>query len=295
MIRRIAWPALALVLAFCSPAMAQDQKFEMKSNVVYGKGGDKELHMDIAIPKGKGPFPAIVAIHGGSWRSGNKMMFLPLITRLAKLGYVAATIEYRFAPKHKFPAQIEDSKCAVRYLRANAKTLKINSKKIGAIGFSAGAHLALLLGTMDKDDGLEGKGGHAGHSSKVQTVVNYFGPTDMRTFSGKIIEDFLGSKKDKPENYKKASPLLYLDKSDPPVMTLHGTKDPLVPYKQALDLDKALKKLGIANQLWTAKDEGHGWGGEKLEKSAQPAIAFLDKHLKNSKAKPVAKKKKKFY
>ncbi|MDF1660794.1 MAG: alpha/beta hydrolase [Planctomycetota bacterium] len=293
MIRRIAWPLLALGLVFCSPALAQDQKFEMKSNVVYGKGGDKELHMDIAIPKGKGPFPAVVAIHGGSWRSGNKMMFLPLIARLAKLGYVAVTIEYRFAPKYKFPAQIEDSKCAVRYLRANAKALKIDTKKIGAIGFSAGAHLALLLGTMNKADGLEGKGGHASHSSKVQTVVNYFGPTDVRTFSGKIIEDFLGgSKKDKPEVYKKATPLLYLDKSDAPVITLHGTKDPLVPYKQALDLDKALKKLGIANQLWTAKDEGHGWGGEKLEKSAQAAIAFLDKHLKGTKT---VEKKKKFY
>lgn len=302
MIARIAWPMFILSLFFTVPAVAQEKKFKIKSNVVYGKGADKELHMDIAIPEGKGPFPAVVAIHGGSWRSGNKAMFLPLIARLAKQGYVAATIEYRFAPKYQFPAQIEDSKCAVRYLRANAKTLKIDSNRIGAVGFSAGAHLALLLGTMDKDDGLEGKGGHAGHSSKVQTVVNFFGPTDVRSFKGRIIEDFLGgSKKDKPEAYKKATPLLYLDKSDAPVITLHGTKDPLVPYQQALDLDKALKKLGIANELWTAKGEGHGWGGEKLEKSAQAAIAFLDKHLKSAKAKaatkkaPEKKKKKKFY
>jgi acetyl esterase/lipase len=292
--RSIALALFALVL-IASPVLAQEEKaYTVKTNVVYGKGGDRALHLDIASPKGEGPFPAVVAIHGGSWRSGNKAMFRPLIVRLAKRGYVAVTIEYRFAPKDVFPAQIEDSKCAVRYMRANAKALKIDPKRIGAVGFSAGAHLALLLGTMNEKDGLEGSGGHKGFSSKVQAVANFFGPADIRGFSGQTIEDFMGgNQKDKGELYKKASPLLYIDKSDAPVITLHGTKDPLVPYKQALDLDKKLKEVKIPTVLWTAEGQGHGWGGAKLEESAQAAIKFLDKYLKAPEVTKKAPKKKK--
>src|SRR5262249_22409445 len=149
------------------------------------------LQLDLAMPKdGDGPFPAVVCIHGGGWRGGSRQDLtrsIPplggrsLIEYLAGRGYVAATVSYRLAPKDKFPAQIEDCKAAVRWLRANAKKYKINPERFGAVGFSAGGHLVSLLGTSDKDDALEGNGGNPEQSSRVQAVVNFFGPTDFTT------------------------------------------------------------------------------------------------------------------
>src|SRR5439155_20624493 len=131
--------------------------------------------------------------------------------------------------------QIEDVKAAVRWLRANAKTYKIDSDRIGAIGFSAGAHLACLLGVTNKDDGLEGKGGNPDQSSRVQCVVSFFGPTDLtlndwtKEVEEGILIPFLGATiKDKPELYKKASPVTFVTKDAPPILFFHGDKDKLV-------------------------------------------------------------------
>src|SRR6476660_900073 len=130
--------------------------------------------MDIARPeKAAKPAPCIVVIHGGGWRGGNFKVHVPQILDFAKRGYVSATVQYRLVPTARFPSQIEDVKCAVRYLRANADKYNIDKNRIGAIGFSAGAHLSMLLGTMDKKDGLEGDGGSPSESSKVQAVVSY--------------------------------------------------------------------------------------------------------------------------
>src|SRR5712691_3000594 len=117
---------------------------------------------------GTAPFPALVCIHGGGWRIGNRQQLDQSIETFAGRGYVAVTVSYRLAPQAKFPAQIEDCKATVRWLRANAKDLKINPERIGALGFSAGAHLACLLGTTDERDGLEGDGGNPKQSSRVQ-------------------------------------------------------------------------------------------------------------------------------
>ncbi len=133
---------------------------------------------------------------------GNKSMYDGTIQEFAKHGYVVATVGYRFAPRYLFPAQVEDVKCAVRYLRAHAKDLHINAAKFGALGESAGGHLSLMLGLMNKEDGLEGDGGNPEQSSKVQAVVNYFGPADfVQKVDGEelneagrmIVKNFLGT------------------------------------------------------------------------------------------------------
>jgi acetyl esterase/lipase len=287
--------AALLTSAGLSSAFAEDA-YELKKDIVYGKGADQDLLLDLARPKtGKGPFPAIIAIHGGSWRRGNKASFRPFIVMAAKRGYVAITVSYRFAPKYKFPSQVEDVKCAVRWLRANAKKYNINPNKIGAFGASAGGHLALLLGLMDASDGMEGGGGHGGHSSKVQAVVNFFGPTDyqggeINDYGKKVLGDFLGgTREQKPEVYKAAAPVTYVTKNDAPVQTHHGTADKIVPYDQALRLQKALKKAGVKNELHTVEKGGHGWGGEKLLDSVNKTFKWFDKHLKGAKAGAVAK------
>src|SRR5262249_41722287 len=151
---------------------------------------------------------------------------------LAGRGYVAVTVDYRLAPKHKFPAQIHDCKAAVRWLRANAKKYKIDPERIGAVGFSARGHLACFLGTSRKQDKLEGEGGNAEQSSRVQAVVSFFGPTHLshKNWSAdvekNILVPFLGDTVDKnPDVYQKASPITYVSNEAPPFLFFHGDKD----------------------------------------------------------------------
>jgi acetyl esterase/lipase len=271
-------------------AQAQEKKFEVQteSELVYGKGGDKELKLDLAMPKdAEGPFPAVVCIHGGGWHGGSRQDLAKTIEVLAGRGYVAVTIAYRLAPTFTFPAPIEDCKAAVRWLRANAKKYKVNPERIGALGYSAGGHLACLLGTSDKSDGLEGNGGNAEQSSRVQAVVSFFGPTDLtRTDWNKDVEKnvltpFLGGTlTEKPEVYKKASPVTYVTKDDPPFLFFHGTKDPLVPLEHSKALAEKLKAAGVSADVVVMEGEGHGWGGEKLVKTLEQMVAFLDEQLK---------------
>src|SRR5262249_25612572 len=150
---------------------------EIIKDVVYGNAGGEDLKLDLAAPKGLDhAVPLIVWIHGGAWKGGNKEEFQNAIRESAQAGYVAASLAYRLAPKHVFPAQVEDCKCAIRWLRANAERLHIDPNRIGVVGSSAGAHLAMMLGAMDSSDGLDDSGGSLGQSSRVNVAVSYAGP-----------------------------------------------------------------------------------------------------------------------
>jgi len=180
MFRRIFTLSIAITLTATLTVHAQNAKIKTEKNIVYGKGGDVDLELDLAMPaEGKGPFPAVVCVHGGGWKAGNRQSLGQLTEILAKHNFVAVTVTYRFAPKHKFPAQIEDCKASVRWLRAKAEKYNINPDKIGAVGFSAGGHLVSLMGAADEKAGFEGNGGNPKQSSKVHAVVSFFGPTDF--------------------------------------------------------------------------------------------------------------------
>ncbi len=258
-------------------------------DIEYGTGGGEKLRLDLAKPeKMERAAPCILVIHGGGWTNGDKRQHTDLIYKFAQQGYVAATVQYRFCPKHLFPAQVEDVKCAVRYLRAHAEEHKINPALFGAIGFSAGGHLSMMLGTMGKDDGLEGKGGHADQPSQVQCVVAFFGPTDLtRTdftpLSVGIVSNFMGTtpEDDKGER-KRASPLTYVDQGDAPLLIFQGTKDPLVPHTQALVMTEALTKAGVPGrvELLIGGDHGGNWGGDEYVRSWDESLRFFSKHLK---------------
>jgi acetyl esterase/lipase len=290
------------VLVLLVPALqAAPPEVVTEKNIVYGKGADEELKLDFARPKGDGPFPLVVCIHGGAWMAGNRAAHLGTIKMLAENGYAAATVQYRLAPKYQFPAQVEDVKCAVRFLRANAKKYNLDPMKVAALGDSAGGHLSLLLGMMNPEDGLEGKGGSPEQSSKVQAVVNYYGPTEFATWAPTkagdamlrlglqrdgdgILKGWLGTSDRKAEVMKKASPLTYVDSKDPPVLTFQGTLDPLVQPQQAKVLHEALKKAGVPEQLEILENAAHGWGGKLKEKTDKQTVEFLDKHLKGKKS-----------
>ncbi len=283
-------------LGFALDNPAAEPKVE--KGIVYGKGGDTNLELNIATPPGKGPFPAIVLIHGGGWKSGSykDQIMTMILVRLAKSGYVTTSIQYRLTPTGaRFPAQIEDCKCAVRWMRGNAEKYQIDPKRIGALGGSAGAHLALLLGLTNKDDGMDGSGDlkpeYAKESSSVQAVVNLFGPVDLLIGNwGKDTNPLLvgllgGTVEDKKGLAKQASPITYIQASRtiPPIITFHGTKDTTVPYIHATKLQEALDKIHAQAKLVTMEGEGHGWFGEKLDKTLQQTVNFFDENLKGKK------------
>lgn len=280
--------------------LAQSQlsaEVTVQEDVTYGKAGDVELKLDIAVPEGEGPFPAIVFIHGGGWYAGNRQAYKAAISEAAKRGYVAATITYRLmkfdeAKKETttaepiFPAQIHDAKAAIRWLRANAEKYHVDPERIGVTGASAGGHLSLLVGLTDKDSKLEGESGHPDQSSRVQAVVNVFGPTEMASCHDAssvawIFRLFMGgTPEETAETYKAASPVTYATKDDPPVLTLQGDKDTLVPVAQATLLDEKMKAAGAKHTLKVFEGQGHGFAGKYNEEAMKAMWDFFDEHLK---------------
>lgn len=281
---------LTLLLATWSAAgaaaPAPPADVEFLPDITYATVEGEALQLNLAMPKdAKGALPCIVIIHGGAWRAGHRNAHNDLTWQFARRGYVAATVSYRFCPRHPFPAQVQDVKAAVRFLRANAEKYHVDPQRLGAIGFSAGAHLSMMLGTMDKSDGLDDVGDHRDQSSKVQAVVSFFGPADFNLplpdASRGLVRDFLGgTKEEKAEAYTKASPVTYVDRSDAPMLLFQGTKDPLVPHEQAYAMVEAMTRAGVPGRLEILVGAGHGWGNPDLLRTAQASFAFFEQHLK---------------
>ena len=258
-------------------------------NVTYARYGDRTLEMDIYRPKGAwGELPAIVCIHGGGWAKGSRVNHGVPAKALAARGYVAATISYRLSGEKQFPAQIQDCKAAVRFLRANARKFGINSDKIGALGLSAGGHLTALLATSGGVKELEGKGGNVDFSSTIQAAIPMGAQTDFlsertREISNtkEIWQNFLGgSMEEKTATYRLASPLHHLDKNDPPVWFITGEKDD--PSTHANAFRKRMKQLGIPSDLTVIKGAPHPFLGRQdwFDETIDTADKFFAKHLK---------------
>lgn len=269
------------------PNRALDMKslpFRQELNVVYGHAGGEDLQLDIYVPKDVAePAPTVVLLHGGGWACGSHEVFRPMAAAFAAQGYVAASVGYRLAPRYKFPAQIQDVKCAVRWLRANRQRYPIDSERIAVMGYSAGGHLALLLGLTEAEDGLEGDGGNTEQSSRVQAVINISGPSDLMSpewpeVTGRIICDFMGGCREQiPAAYRTASPVSHAHRGAPPVLTIHGTKDEVVPYQQAELLHTALRKARVRSRLMPIHGGDHGaWNGKQQQRIATAILDFLE-------------------
>jgi putative heme-binding domain-containing protein len=267
-------------------------------NLEYVPGGHERQKLDLYLPeKSSGPLPVIVWIHGGAWLGGNKdnPSGLEFVTR----GYALAGINYRLSQHAKFPAQIEDCKAAIRWLRANAKTYNLDPNHIGVWGASAGGHLVAMLGVTGGAKELEGKEGNLNQSSRVQCVVDWFGPADLAKMGeqsgsdsqvkhdapdspeSKLIGGPILENKDKANQ---ASPVNYVTKEAAPFLIMHGDKDRVVPYAQSEELAAALKKAGV--EVTLKKVEGAGHGGREFNTPDNRKLieAFFDKHLKKNTA-----------
>jgi acetyl esterase/lipase len=220
--------------------------------VEYGRVGNRPLLLDLYSPaQRQGAVPGIVLIHGGAWKGGRKEDYTIYGRKLAQLGYVVASIGYRLSGEAKFPAALEDCKCAVRWMRANSAKLGVNPDALGVAGGSAGGHLALMVGYTANRPEFEGTGGHAGVSSAVQAVVDIYGPADLTTdfvrnnpFANQVVREFLGKTMDADlPLYQQASPVTYISPQTPPTLILHGTIDDVVPIGQS---DLLAEKLTAA-------------------------------------------------
>jgi acetyl esterase/lipase len=294
---------VVLVTALCLPlgtdstfaGSPDPQEISLKVGIIYGLGGGEPLKLDLASPDpAAGELPAIVFIHGGGWRYGDRTAYRSAIVEAALRGYVAVSVDYRLTdpdksgkPKYPFPACVEDVKCAVRWLRGNAKKLHVDPNRIGVTGDSAGGHLSLMVGLTDASAGLEGKGGNPDMSSRVQAVVNIFGPTDMASLhpaskkaADRLDELLGGPPSHDPELYRVASPVTYVSKDDPPTLTIHGTKDVVVVPEQAAELDAAMKKVGVPHTLLMIEGQGHGFQGKAATAAREETFKFFDEQLK---------------
>lgn len=263
----------------------------VKKAIEYGKGGEVALKLDLYQPTPENNSadqlqPAIIFVHGGAWKGGNREIYHYYCVKLAEQGYVAATISYRLSDVAPFPAAVQDVKCAVRWLRANAERFHIDPNRIAVAGGSAGGHLAMMAGYATDNPELEGTGGHSEVSSRVQAVVNFYGPTDLTSDFARgsdVVVTFLGGVTyDKsPELYRLASPSTHVSPDDPPTLILHGSIDNVVPISQAEIIVDRLQAVGVPYEY----DRIEGWPHTMdLEANVNrhclaKIIEFLDKHL----------------
>ena len=270
------------------PSAAADRPdLDIRLDIEYGTAGGQLLMLDFAKPTlcRDQKVPLVVYVHGGSWNSGDKSIaFLMNDARMFfQLGFAVASLNYRLTPAYQFPAQVNDCKLAIRYLRQNAAALGFDPDRIGIWGPSAGGHLVAMMGLAGPADGLEGPG-LEGVSSRVKAVVEHYGPTDFTDMVSmnqisemNLLVDFLGCDPRVCLNVARiASPVTYVSADDPPVLCMHGDKDTTVPYRQAELLAGQLKSVGNACALIKVKNAGHMFIPSPVTADISPSEEMLE-------------------
>jgi len=273
----------------CAADVAVPEDVIFERGVEFSNPDNQHLQLDLAQPKsGAGPFPTIVCIHGGGFRAGTREGYDKLCTTFAQHGYVAATVTYRLSPAYQFPAAVHDCKAAVRWLRAQAAKYKIDPKRIGAMGGSAGGHLALFLGVTAGVDEFEGEG-NKDQSSAVNCVVSFAGPSDFTKSYGKSVDAhevlplfFGGNLEQKRREHIRGSPLYWVTPRAAPTLCIHGTEDNYVAHEQAVWMIDRLKACGVEAELLSIPGAGHGLKGDDAQKGDAAMFDFFARHLGGS-------------
>ncbi len=244
-------------------------KGQVFRDLAYVTNGHDRQKLDLYLPEGAGPFPLIIWVHGGAFREGSKENPVPL-AYLAE-GFAVASLNYRLSQHAIFPAQVQDCKSAVRWLRKHAGDYHLDAQRIVAWGESAGGHLAAMLGVTGGADAFD-VGENLDVSSRVQAVVDFFGPTDFLQMdahrpTGGMVHELPDSPESQlvgglitelPEAVRQANPVTYASPKACPFLIVHGDCDPLVPYHQSELLAAALREAGGPVMFYTVVGGGHG-------------------------------------
>jgi acetyl esterase/lipase len=286
---------LFAILGTSANAAAPSPPLPTFANVVYGSIGGQNETMDVYLPRTTtGSHPCVVLVHGGGWFFGDKSFYTTFASELASDGYVAASINYRMLPKWPYPAELDDTQLAVRYLRAHATEYHIDSARFGAVGDSAGGYLVAMLGlrgTRDKSLPL------SQYSSRVQAVFDLYGPTDFTVDPATtplpkegiaIVQAFLhATQTENPALYKSSSPITYVSPAAAPFLIVHGSSDDLVPFDQSVRLAKALAANKVSVTLLAVAGAPHGFLNSQHPGIFEAMAArFFDEHLKHTASVP---------
>jgi len=288
--------ALLAVIFIAIPIEAQEaetfsvdvgNRYRIRPDVVYDVSNGHQNKLDVIYPRAATePVPTVVYIHGGGWVGGDKAGAVLQVLPYLEMGWAAVNVEYRLARVSKAPGAVEDCRCALLWVVRNAKEYHIDPSRLVVTGHSAGGHLSLTTGMLKVSDGLDNNCPLNDNESepRVAAVVNWFGITDV----GDLLDGpnrktyavaWLGSLPDKLAIAKRVSPLTYVRKDNPPIITIHGDADNIVPYSHAVRLHRALDQAGVSNQLDTVAGGGHGGFSDGDNRKAYSAIRqFLAKH-----------------
>ncbi len=256
--------------------------FHTVRNVVYDQPDGEKLTADLYLPlSASGRRPAVLMIHGGGWRYGTKAQMVVHARQLARRGYVAMSINYRLAPEYKYPAQVEDCLAAIRWLRRHADKYQIDPTKIGVYGYSAGGHLACMVGVAGDKFARTRSNGEPLLDARVQAVVAGGAPCDFRSMpaDSEILDYWLGgARQARPAVYERASPIIAASADDPPTFFFHGENDWLVPMFIARRMQAALGRVGVETDFFVCEGDGHvnAFTNRAAREAAQ---AFLDRVL----------------
>lgn len=285
MLRSLTLSVSTLLLAACSATSGPTDsnkeppfKVGMTPDVVWSPSDWPEtLRADVHYPQTQSERPGVLMVHGGGWEGRSRSDMDSTAEALAEAGYVVMNVDYRFAPEHRFPAQLQDMQVAMRWFHAQAEELGVDPQRIGAWGFSSGAHLVSLL-ALTAGQGGELDEPYGGEQVRVAAVVAGGLPSDFSLFdSGRRLVQLLGGREEEmPEVYRQASPITHVHEEAPPFFLFHGSWDRLVPIEQAEVFKQALDEHGVASTLHRQPLRGHLLGFLFSGTATREGIAFLD-------------------
>jgi acetyl esterase/lipase len=291
--RGIAWSVVLGVCVAVTPAHAQTATSEWAAvlandiravtNVTYLTASNWEAKLDVYVPRSAGPHPTMIQFHGGGWTGGSREGVTLRALPYLEMGMAVVNVSYRLGRIERAPAAVEDTLCALRWVIRNAKEYSFDVNRIVTTGYSAGGHLALATGMIPASQGLD-RQCPGTEPLRVAAIVNWYGITDVaELLDGPNVRpyavEWLGSRPDRVEVAKRVSPLTYVRKDLPPILTIHGDADPVVPYTQAQRLHSAAQQAGAVSELVTIPKGLHGNFPRADQIRAIEAVrAFLVKH-----------------
>ncbi len=281
-------------LLIAAPAQAAPPQlpkgFRVVNDLAYAESDNPRQRLNLYVPAAKpaDPLPIIVYVHGGAWEGGSKDAAEVLSPFLTDGRFAAASVGYRLTNEAQWPGQIHDCKAALRWIARHADEYGIDRNRIALFGISAGGHLVSLLGTTVGNEELEGDlGVKVDFPVRPRCVANFCGPANFLTFDsqgsvisgerpGPVMKLFGGRISEVQDAARAASPEMHASNDDPPFLHIHGTKDPLVPYQQAIDFDNALDAAGVSSTLLTGEGGNHVFRSRELLDAMN---RFFDRHL----------------